>query len=84
MSLEQLEKSVMELTRDQRREFFDWVYEHEDELLSGHDSPEFQAEVLQRISDAERNPDQLIDWDTSMARMKKRFDELNGKKSTAG
>jgi hypothetical protein len=81
MSLEQLERGVLLLSRDERRRFFEWISEHEGELLSEEgDSPEFQAEALRRIADAEKNPSELVAWSESMATIKQRFHEVQGPK----
>lgn len=60
MSVEQLEKTVLGLSLEDRRRFFDWLYEHEDELVPQDDiRPEVEAEVLRRRDEALAHPELL-------------------------
>jgi hypothetical protein len=50
----------MELPRDARREFAQWFYKHELEILDPAEddevSPEVKAEILRRCDELDRNP----------------------------
>ena len=82
MSVEQLEQTVLKLSREKRRRFLDWLYEHEDELIGPDDAihPEVKAEILRRREEALAHPGQLEPWKNAFPKMKQRFDELRGKK----
>ena len=81
MSVEQLEQSVLTLSREDRRHFFDWLYQHEDELISPEDDihPEVKAEILRRREEALAHPEKLEAWESAFPKMKQRFNELRGK-----
>lgn len=82
MSVEQIEQSLLQLPREDRRRFLNWFYEHEDELI-GPDGdqihPEVQAEILRRRDEALAHPERLEAWERAFPRMQQRFDELRGK-----
>ncbi len=81
MSVEQLEQSVLGLSRQERRHFLDWLYEHEAELLGPDEDihPEVKAEILRRREEALAHPEKLEAWESAFPRMKQRFDELRRK-----
>jgi hypothetical protein len=81
MSVEQLEQTVLGLSREERRHFLDWLYEHEAELIGPDDDihPEVKAEILHRREEALAHPEQLQAWETAFPNMKQRFDELRRK-----
>lgn len=80
MSVEQLEQSVLQLSPEERRQFFTWIYEHEVELVGAdYIHPEVQAEILRRRDEALAHPEELENWNTAFPRMKQRFDELRRK-----
>ncbi len=78
MSVEQLEQTVLGLSREERRHFMDWLYEHEAELIGSDDDihPEVKAEILRRREEALAHPEKLEAWESAFPRMKQRFDEL--------
>lgn len=81
MSVEQIETSLLELNREDRKRFLNWLYEHEDELLGndeGEIHPEVQAEILRRREEALAHPEKLEAWDSAFPKMKQRFNELRG------
>ena len=81
MSVEQLEQNVIGLSREERRHFFDWLYEHEDELM-GSDidiHPEVKADILRRREEALAHPEKLEAWESAFPKMTQRFNELRGK-----
>ena len=50
MSVEQVEDAVLKLTLEERKQFLDWLYEHERELVGpDYIHPEVKAEVLRRL-----------------------------------
>jgi hypothetical protein len=81
MSVQQLEKSVLSLSREDRRRFLDWLYENEAELIGPDDDihPEVKAEILRRREEALAHPEKLEAWESAFPRMKQRFDELRRK-----
>lgn len=82
MSVEQIEQSLLQLPREDRRRFLNWFYEHEDELIGPDDDqihPEVQAEILRRRDEALAHPERLEAWERAFPRMQQRFDELRGK-----
>ena len=85
MSVEQLEQSLLKLGPEERRNFADWFFEHEGELL-GEDyiHPEVKAEILRRHDEAMEHPELLDDFEKGMAEAKRLFDELRRKDSQAG
>jgi hypothetical protein len=79
MSVEQIENSLLELNREDRKRFLNWLYEHEDELLGNDDGeihPEVQAEILRRREEALAHPEKLEAWESAFQKMKQRFNEL--------
>ncbi len=60
MSLEQLEESVLNLSREERRRFAHWFYEHESKLLEseigGDVSEERRGEILRRAEELKADP----------------------------
>jgi hypothetical protein len=85
MSVEQLEQSVLKLSREERRRFLDWLYEHEHEL-TGPDyiHPEVQAEILRRRDEALAHPEQLEPWEGTSERVRARLHEIRHQKAKAG
>ncbi len=84
MSVEQIEQSLLQLPREDRRRFLDWFYEHEDELIGPDDNqihPEVQAEVLRRREEALDHPEKLETWENAFPRMQQQFDDLRRKNS---
>ncbi len=82
MSVEQIEESLLQLPRAERRRFVNWLYEHEDELIGSDDDqihPEVQAEILRRREEALAHPEKLEAWGSAFPRMQQRFDELRHK-----
>jgi hypothetical protein len=61
MSVEQIEKTLLELPSEERRQFVDWFYEHESEILHPQDEdyihPSVKAEILRRRDELVANPD---------------------------
>jgi thioesterase domain-containing protein len=53
MSVEQLEQTVLSLSREERRHFLDWLYEHEAELIGPDDDIDADQVALlaQALSD---------------------------------
>ncbi|MFM8469963.1 MAG: hypothetical protein ACKODH_08335 [Limisphaerales bacterium] len=60
MSVEQIEATLLQLPREERRRFADWFYANEAEILSPQDveaiHPEVQAEILRRRDELDANP----------------------------
>lgn len=84
MSVEQLEQSVLNLSPEERRQFFTWIYEHEVELVGAdYIHPEVQAEILRRRDEAIAHPEQLKPWEGTTERVRARLHELRGQKAKA-
>ena len=87
MSLEQLEQTVMQLPRDERRKFARWFYEHENEIVEPRDddeiSPAMRAEILRRRDEALAHPERMEPWDGTVGRVKSRLDEIRRQKAAA-
>ena len=81
MSVEQIETTLLQLPREERRRFVDWLCEHEEELIGSDDEihPETKAEILRRREEALAHPEKLEAWDSAFPRMKQRFNDLRGK-----
>jgi hypothetical protein len=81
MSVEQLEQTVLSLSPDERRKFFDWLDEHEEELR-GPDylHPEVKAEILRRRDAALARPEQLEPWEGTTERARARLHEIRNQK----
>jgi hypothetical protein len=60
MSMEQIKKTLLQLPREERRQFVDWFYEHEGEILHPQDEdyihPAVKAEILRRRDELVANP----------------------------
>jgi len=82
MSVEQLEKTVLSLSPDDRRRFLDWLYEHEEELR-GPDylHAEVKAEILRRREAALAQPEKLESWEGTTDRVRARLHEIRNQKA---
>jgi hypothetical protein len=78
MSVEQLEQSTLNLPPEDRRRFFDWLCDHEGELIGSADDldPDVKADVLRRREEALAHPEKLENWESAFPRLTRRFDEL--------
>ena len=60
MSIEQLEDQVLQLTRDERRRFARWFYEHENQIVEQREEDEIsaatKAEIFRRSAELDANP----------------------------
>jgi hypothetical protein len=86
MSVEQLEQSVLRLSRTERGQFARWFFEHADELTapdSGDLHPDVQAEILRRRNEADAHADELKPWAGTTDRARTRLHELRHQKSSA-
>ncbi|MCU0785866.1 MAG: hypothetical protein MUF81_17845 [Verrucomicrobia bacterium] len=85
MSVEQLEQSVLKLPTEERRRFFDWICEHEEELIGpDYIHPEVQAEILHRREEALAHPERLEPWEGTTDRVRARLHEIRHQKAKAG
>jgi hypothetical protein len=58
MSVEQIEKTLLQLPREERRRFADWFYAHEDELAGPEEiHPDVKTEILRRRDEALAHPE---------------------------
>ena len=84
MSVEQIEASLLKLPPDERRQFADWFYEHEDELVGGVEGdihPDVQAEILRRREVALAHPELLEPWDGTTERLRAQLNEIRRQKA---
>jgi hypothetical protein len=77
MSVKEIEQSVLQLPTEERRQFADWFYEHEQEL-AGPDyiHPSVKAEILRRRDEALAHPELLEPWEGTLARARQRLHEF--------
>ena len=80
MSVEQLEQTILNLSPGDRRQFLEWLDEHEEELR-GPDfiQPDVKAEILRRRDSALVNPDQMESWEGTTERVRARLHEIRHK-----
>jgi hypothetical protein len=85
MSLAEIEKQVLNLSQEERREFVAWFYRNESEILpapSGGDEesgtilPEVMAELLRRRQELEDGSVKLITVEQLEAGMREAVDEV--------
>ena len=82
MSVEQLEQTVLGLSPEERRRFFDWLYEHEDELRGpDYIHPEIQAEILRRREAVLGGPEKLEPWEGTTERVRAKLHEIRHPKT---
>lgn len=82
MSVEQIEQSLLQLGREERRRFADWFFENEAEL-TGPDylHPEVKAEILRRLEEVDAQPELLEPWEGTTERVRARLHELRRQKA---
>lgn len=93
MSLAEIESKVLALSEDERRQFVNWFYDHEREIVgpapaSGQDedglSAEQVAELQRRLKEADEHPERLQPWDESLVRLRGKLNELRHQEHHAG
>lgn len=87
MSVEQIEATLLKLPREERRQFADWFYRHENEILDPRDdddvSPEVKAEILRRRDEALAHPELLEPFEEKdIDRMFEDFANARAKKTS--
>ena len=84
MSVEQLEQSILKLSIEERRQFVQWFYEHEEEFI-GRDAndihPDVKAEILRRLDEIDAHPELLEPWAGTTERVRARLHELHTAKT---
>lgn len=87
MSVEQIEATLLKLPRKERRQFADWFYRHENEILDPRDddevSPEVMAEILRRRDEALAHPELLEPWGDTTERLRAQLNEIRRQKAKA-
>jgi hypothetical protein len=82
MSVEQVEDAVLKLTLEERKQFLDWLYEHERELVGpDYIHPEVKAEVLRRLDEVNGNPGLLRPWEGTLSHARERLHEFRRQKT---
>jgi hypothetical protein len=84
MSVEQIEKTLLQLPSEERRRFADWFYEHESEILHPQDEdyihPSVKAEILRRRDETIAHPELLEPWD-GLKKVRERLNEIRRQKA---
>jgi len=87
MSVEQIEATLLKLSRLERRKFAVWFYLHEDEILDPREdddvSPEVKAEILGRREAALAHPELLEPWGDTSERLRAQLNEIRRQKAEA-
>lgn len=84
MSVEQIERTLLELPLDERRRFVNWIYENENEITDGEISLELKEEILRRREMVETHPEFLEPWEGTTERLHQRLNEIRSQKIAAG
>jgi hypothetical protein len=87
MSVEQIEKTLLQLPRVERRQFADWFYRHANEIIEPQDdeeiSPKIEAVILRRRDEVDAHPELLEPWEGTTERVRARLHELRHQKAQA-
>jgi hypothetical protein len=87
MSVEQIGVTLLKLSRQERRQFADWFYQHENEILDPREedevSSEVKAEVLGRREAALAHPELLEPWGDTAERLRAQLNEIRRQKTQA-
>ena len=85
MSVEQIEKTLLQLPREERRRFADWFYRHETEIVEPRDGdeihPEVRAELERRLKEIEEHPELLEPWEGTTDRIRAQLHEKSRQKN---
>jgi hypothetical protein len=86
MSVEQIEQSVLQLSAEERRQFAQWFYEHEDELAEPQTDddkihPEVRAELERRLKEIDEHPELLEPWEGTTDRIRARLHDQHRQKN---
>ena len=85
MSVEQIEATLLQLSREERRQFADWFYQHENEILDPRDddeiSPDAKAEILRRKEAFLANPSMAEPWEGTTERLRAQLCEIRRQKA---
>ena len=85
MSVEQLEQSVLQLSEAERRQFAQWFYEHERQIVNLQTDteeiqPEVKAELLRRLQEIDEHPERLEPWEGTTDRIRAQLHEMRRQK----
>ena len=87
MSVEQIEKTLLALPSEERRQFAEWFYENESKIVGSHGDddihPSVKAEVLRRRDEALAHPELMEPWDGTMNKARELLDEIRRQKAQA-
>ncbi len=80
-SLEKIAQTLLQLPREERRQFADWFYQHEARLTEPSEvedtaddlSEEQKAEMIHCRHLAEAHPELLAPWDAALAHIHQQF-----------
>jgi putative addiction module component (TIGR02574 family) len=87
MSVAEIEKQILDLPEDERRQLVDWVYDHEREIVGDVDddglSPEQNAELERRLKEIDEHPERLVPWEGTIERLRERLYAVQNRKNRA-
>lgn len=87
MSVEQIENTLLHLSREERRRFARWFYEHESEILEPQGdeeiAPELKTEILRRREEALAHPELLEPWGDTTETLRAQLNEIRRQKTPA-
>jgi hypothetical protein len=87
MSVDQIEKALLRLPPEARRQFADWFCQHENEIIESQDeielTPEIEAGILQRRDEVDAHPERLEPWEGTTERVRVRLHEIRHQKAQA-
>ncbi|HXR06363.1 MAG TPA: hypothetical protein VN765_03475 [Candidatus Acidoferrum sp.] len=85
MSVDQIEKTLLQLPPEQRRQFADWFYQHEHEIVESQQeielSPDIKAGILRRRDEVDARPERLEPWEGTTERVRARLHEVRHQKT---
>ena len=80
MSVVQIENMLLQLSREERRQFARWFYDHENEFFTPESdeeiSPELQAEIMRRRDQALAHPELLEPWEGTTDSLRAQLNEI--------
>ena len=87
MSVEQIEKTLLQLPRVERRQFADWFFRHANEIIEPEDeeniSPDIKGAILRRRDEVDAHPEMLEPWEGTTERVRARLHEIRDQKAQA-
>jgi hypothetical protein len=87
MSVEQLESSLLKLSREERRKFIQWFYHHEHEIFDSQEDEmpgsAVEAEISRRSDELDANPGLAVPvTDAWFEELKRRLPDASARKAS--